>query len=78
MGAGRWTVAHGALLGSAPNPSEQEAAAVRTIDSLLGAKRRDEHRLTPAPRGGVILINAALAARWKLVVPDGPRWRRIR
>lgn len=78
VGSGRWTVSHGALLGSSPNPADQEAAAVRTIDSLLRERSPGGARLTPAPRGGVILINDALAARWKLSVPDGPHWRRIR
>lgn len=77
VAGGAWSVANGALLGSSPNPAEQEAEAVRTIDSIL-QHRALASRLEPAARGGVILLNAALAAKWKVRAPAGPRWRRVR
>jgi len=78
VGPGQWDVSHGALLGSDPAPAQQEADAVRTIDSLLEHRSGAGPRVRPAARGGVILLNAALAARWKLRTPEGPRWRRVR
>lgn len=77
VGSGRASVDQGALLGSAPDAAAQEAAAVRTIDAILRERRLPGPRLASA-RGGVILINAPLAARWKMSAPAGPRWRRVR
>ncbi|HXT01656.1 MAG TPA: ABC transporter substrate binding protein [Elusimicrobiota bacterium] len=78
VGSGAWDVSHGALLGSAPNAAQQEAEAVRTIDSILQRRPGAGPRLKTAGRGGVILINAALAARWKVRAPEDARWRRVR
>jgi ABC-type uncharacterized transport system substrate-binding protein len=78
VGGGPWSVSHGALLGSAPNEAQQEAEAVRTIDSILERRPGTGPRLKPAARGGVILLNASLAAKWKLRAPEGARWRRVR
>lgn len=78
VGGGAWAVSHGALLGSSPSSAQQEAEAVRTIDSILQRRPEAGARLKPAARGGVILLNAALAAKWKIKAPEGPRWRRVR
>lgn len=78
VGSGAWAVSNGALLASAPSAAEQEAEAVRTIDSILERRPNPGPRVKPAARGGVILLNAALAAKWKIRAPQDPRWRRVR
>ena len=77
VGPGEWDVERGALLGYQANPADQAAAAERSIDQLL---RHGEAgpRLSPAPRGGDLLLNATLAEKWDLAPTRGLRWRLLR
>jgi ABC-type uncharacterized transport system substrate-binding protein len=77
IGAGEWDVKHGALLGYRAAAAEQAAAAERSIDRLL-RRGLEEPRLNPAPAGGVVLLNAALAERWKIEATGDLHWSKLR
>lgn len=73
---GPWGVRHGGLLVYEPpvNGLADEAAAA-VGDVLAG---RDGARFRPAPPGGTIVMNGALAGRWGLSPPPGERWKIVR
>lgn len=77
VGADEWDVRHGALLAYSPDPAavaaEAESAAAGVISGKQGSRR-----LRPAPAGGSVLLNGALARRWGLGLSGGARWRTIR
>ncbi|MBI3565700.1 MAG: hypothetical protein HY079_10930 [Elusimicrobia bacterium] len=72
------SVRRGALLAfeGPADPLTREAGA--TVDALLRGEADPRGRLRPAPAGGALLLNGALADKWKLLVPRGEPWRSIR
>lgn len=71
-------VRRGALLAFEAPAESLTREALAAIDAAASAPSGKRERLSPAPRQGVVLIDAALAERWRLTVPGGPSWRAVR
>lgn len=73
------SVRRGALLAFEAPPGPLAREALDAVDEILSASPARRHgRLAPAPPQGTVLVNAALAERWRLAVPRGPSWRLLR
>lgn len=78
IAAGPREVRRGALLGYEPDPEGLAAHAGRTLRQLLQEGLPPSARVQPAPRGGSVVFNAALADKWRIRVPAGAGWRPLR
>lgn len=75
---GPWEVRQGALLAFEPEAGGMSSRAAAMLDSILDGRLAAEERLQPAPREGALLLNAALADKWKILPPAGRPWRLLR
>jgi hypothetical protein len=71
-----WAVRHGALLAYEASPRSEAERAVAVAASMLSGPAAPAP-LRPAPRGGVVLVNAVLARKWGLAAA-GHGWRPVR
>lgn len=78
IAAGPREVRRGALLGYQPDPEGLAAHAGRTLRRLLQEGLPPADRVQPAPRGGKVVYNEALAGKWGITVPSGTGWRPLR
>jgi len=72
---GAWEVRQGAMLAFEPEASGLGTRAAEMLAALLDGKLGKADRLQPAPREGALLLNGALADKWKLAPPAGRPWR---
>lgn len=71
-------VRQGAMLAFEAAPGALAAQAAEMFDSLLGGGLGTAERFQPAPREGTLALNEALAAKWKILPPEGRQWRLLR